>query len=95
MVYRKEVAENLQVCPECNHHFRIGARKRIEQLTDTDSFEELFDDITTADALQFQWGGKTYTDRTPPTPCSSSGEERHTPIALHVSNKLRATPRQC
>ena len=39
-VYRNEVAENLQVCPGCGFHFRIGARERLEKLLDHDTFEE-------------------------------------------------------
>jgi len=63
MLYRKVVAENLEVCPECGHHFRVGARRRIEQLTDEGSFEELFAEIGPADPLKFEWAGKTFADR--------------------------------
>ena len=50
---RKEVEENLDVCPKCGYHFRINARTRINQLFDEGSFEELFGNITTADPLDF------------------------------------------
>ena len=50
---RKEVEENLEVCPKCNYHFRINARTRINQLFDEGTFEELFSNITTADPLNF------------------------------------------
>lgn len=60
MLYRKVVAENLEVCPTCNHHFRMPARQRISQLTDTDSFEELFTDIMPGDPLEFTWRGRKY-----------------------------------
>ncbi|MCD6377725.1 MAG: acetyl-CoA carboxylase carboxyltransferase subunit beta [Planctomycetes bacterium] len=63
MLYRKTVAENLEVCPECNHHFRVGASKRIEQLADTGTFEELFSDIAPADPLEFRWAGQSYAQR--------------------------------
>ena len=62
MLYRKSVQENLNMCGECGYHFRIGAHRRIEQLTDTDSFEELFAEIRPADPLKFQWGDKNYAD---------------------------------
>ena len=62
MIYRKVVAENVEVCPECDRHFRVGARARIEQLTDPDSFEEHFADIVPADPLGFQWRGRSYAD---------------------------------
>jgi acetyl-CoA carboxylase carboxyl transferase subunit beta len=63
MLYRKTVAENLEVCPECGEHFRVNGRQRIEQLVDPDSFEELFADVFPADPLDFQWSGKSYADR--------------------------------
>ena len=63
MLYRKRLEENLRVCPDCKHHFRLGARSRIGQLTDPDSFEELFGQIAPADPLEFEWAGKTYVDR--------------------------------
>ncbi|MCH7808908.1 MAG: acetyl-CoA carboxylase carboxyltransferase subunit beta [Planctomycetes bacterium] len=53
MVYEKEVEEALFVCPECDHHRRIGARTRIEQLVDPDSFEEFAQDLRSTDPLQF------------------------------------------
>ncbi len=54
MVYEKEVAENLHVCPECDHHRRVDARTRIAQLVDPDSFEEFAADITPQDPLSFK-----------------------------------------
>ena len=63
MLYRKVVAENLDVCPECDHHFRVGATRRTELLTDPGSFEELFGDVAPADPLEFKWAGKTFADR--------------------------------
>ena len=62
-LYRKAVAENQEVCPECGAHFRVGARQRIEQLADTDTFEELFGDIGPDDPLEFAWLGQTYRER--------------------------------
>jgi acetyl-CoA carboxylase carboxyl transferase subunit beta len=53
MLYRKAVEEALEVCPGCQHHFRLSARKRIAQLVDTGSFEELYADISPADPLEF------------------------------------------
>ncbi len=50
---RKEVEENLEVCPKCGYHFRINARTRINQLFDEGTFEEMFSNITTADPLNF------------------------------------------
>jgi len=63
MLYRKVVTENLEVCPECDYHFRVGARNRVKQVCDPDSFEERFADVAPADPLKFRWLGKTYADR--------------------------------
>jgi acetyl-CoA carboxylase carboxyl transferase subunit beta len=62
-LYRKVVAENLEVCPQCDYHFRVAARSRIAQLADPDSFEELFAEIAPADPLEFKWAGKNFADR--------------------------------
>ena len=54
IVYEKEVAENLHVCPECGHHRRIDARTRIAQLVDPESFEEFAADLAPTDPLNFR-----------------------------------------
>ena len=48
-----ELAETLRVCPQCGHHFPVGARDRIEQLSDPGSFEEEDGDLRSADPLGF------------------------------------------
>jgi len=53
LIYRKQMEANLHVCPECGHHFRIGARERIDQLADVGSFEAMFEDLRPADPLGF------------------------------------------
>ena len=53
MTYRKHVERNLWVCPECEHHYRVSARQRAEQLCDPDSFERRWTDIGPADPLRF------------------------------------------
>lgn len=62
MIYRKQMEANLHVCPDCEHHFRIGASERVRQLVDEDSFEPLFTDLRAADPLAFV-DRKPYTDR--------------------------------
>ncbi len=59
-VYRNEVDENQQVCPNCGHHYRINARKRIEYTLDPGSFEETHAAVETVDPLEFTVGGVTY-----------------------------------
>ena len=53
MVYRKNVEQNQHVCPECQHHFRIGADERARQLCDPDSFEPMWEDVSPEDPLGF------------------------------------------
>ena len=50
-VYHKRLKRQLGVCPECNHHFRIRLRERLEQLLDPGSFEELGAELEPLDAL--------------------------------------------
>ncbi len=50
---KKDIEENEMVCPVCDYHFRINARKRIELLFDEDSFEELNANIKPTDPLDF------------------------------------------
>ena len=53
MMFFKEV-ENLQhVCPKCNFHMRIGAKKRIELLCDNSSFTEFDNELHPTDPLKF------------------------------------------
>ena len=63
MIYRKTVSENKEVCPDCEHHFRLTGKSRVEQLSDPDTFEELFGEISPADPLKFQWRGQKMSDR--------------------------------
>lgn len=53
MLYRKAVEQNLHVCPDCEHHYRIHAEDRIEQLVDPGSFEPLWEDLGPTDTLGF------------------------------------------
>ncbi|HEY6584909.1 MAG TPA: acetyl-CoA carboxylase carboxyltransferase subunit beta [Gaiellaceae bacterium] len=48
-----ELNENLWVCPQCNHHFRVRARERIRQLADEGTFAEEAADLRSEDPLDF------------------------------------------
>jgi acetyl-CoA carboxylase carboxyl transferase subunit beta len=63
MLYKSTVEENLNVCPECNHHFRIEAAARIEYLVDEGSFQQILGDLTTDDPLGFKFRDTTYKQR--------------------------------
>ena len=53
LMYYKEVESKHNVCPKCNHHFRISAEKRIELLADEGSFVEHDASLAPIDPLKF------------------------------------------
>ena len=63
MLYKSDVEENLNVCPKCNHHFRIEALIRIKYLVDEASFQEILADLATDDPLDFKFRDTTYKER--------------------------------
>lgn len=62
MIYRRNLEANLQVCPECQHHFRVGAAERVKQLADEGTFVERFAGLAPTDPLGFK-DLKSYKDR--------------------------------
>jgi acetyl-CoA carboxylase carboxyl transferase subunit beta len=52
-LFRRSVENNLWVCPECQHHFRVDASERIAQLVDPGSFEPMDTEMASADPLSF------------------------------------------
>ena len=62
MLYRAELERNLNVCPQCSHHIRIGARKRLESFLDEEGRVELAAQIESIDFLRFK-DSKKYKDR--------------------------------
>ena len=61
-LYRNELERNLQVCPKCEYHMRIGARRRLEIFLDPDSQQELSAGLESLDPLKFR-DSKRYRDR--------------------------------
>ena len=61
-VYRKDVKNALQVCPQCGFHFSLNCKQRVEQTLDPSSFEERFPEIRPSDPLGFV-DREAYTDR--------------------------------
>jgi acetyl-CoA carboxylase carboxyl transferase subunit beta len=58
----KDIEKNLNVCPKCNFHFRVSARKRLELLLDEGSFVEFDANIVSVDFLNFK-DSKSYQER--------------------------------
>jgi len=63
MLYRSSVEKNLNVCPECDYHFRIEAATRIKYLADEDSFQEVLGELRASDPLEFRFRGTSYKQR--------------------------------
>jgi acetyl-CoA carboxylase carboxyl transferase subunit beta len=53
ILFRRSVENNLWVCPECQHHFRVTGEQRVRQLCDPDSFEPFNQDMSPVDPLNF------------------------------------------
>ena len=62
VLYRPELERNLDVCPKCQHHMRVPARKRLDYFLDKENRNELFADIEPVDKLKFR-DSKKYKDR--------------------------------
>ena len=62
ILYRAEVERNLEVCPKCGHHMRIGARRRLELFLDPEPKIEIGTDLEPVDILKFR-DSKKYKDR--------------------------------
>jgi acetyl-CoA carboxylase carboxyl transferase subunit beta len=61
-IFRKEAEKRLNVCPECEYHFYVSARERIEQVLDEGTFDEWDADLLPTDPLGFR-DKKPYAER--------------------------------
>lgn len=61
-LYKPELEKNLDVCPKCNHHLRVGARRRLDIFLDEDGREEIGENLEPWDRLKFK-DTKRYKDR--------------------------------
>lgn len=62
VLYRPELEKSFDVCPKCDHHMRIGARRRLDIFLDEEDREELASDVLPVDRLKFR-DVKKYKDR--------------------------------
>ena len=62
VLYRSDLEKNLNVCPQCGHHQRMGARARLDAMLDADGRVEIGQSILPMDALKFK-DTKKYPDR--------------------------------
>lgn len=94
LLQTNRLEESLQVCPYCDHHFRIEAIERISLLIDKKSFEPMGNTLHTKNPLEFQ-DKKNYYDRLRAAKTSTGhydavisgvGEINKDPVALAVMN---------
>ena len=62
ILYRAEMERNLDVCPKCDFHVRIGARRRLDVFLDEDPREEIGAGLEPTDPLKFK-DSRKYRDR--------------------------------
>lgn len=63
VLYKKDLEDNVEVCPKCGFHNRIGARARLAQLLDAEGQFEIGANVQPIDPLKFK-DSKSYADRT-------------------------------
>ena len=73
VLYRPDLERNAEVCPKCDHHMRITARRRLDLFLDESGSTELFPELETIDRLKFK-DKKRYRDRLT-TAQKSTGEK--------------------
>lgn len=84
ILYRVELERNLEVCPKCGFHMRIGARQRLESFLDEQPRAEIGADLEPVDALKFR-DSKKYKDRL--VQAQKATDERDALIAMSGSLK--------
>lgn len=90
VLYRPDVERNDDVCPKCDHHMRIGARRRLDIFLDKEGSEEILAHIEPVDRLKFR-DKKRYRDRI--TAAQKSTGEKDALVAMR--GKLQGIPVVC
>ena len=62
VLYKNDLEQNVNVCPKCGHHHRIGARARLDAFLDGEGRYELGQEVVPVDALKFK-DSKKYPER--------------------------------
>ena len=87
VLYREELDKNLEVCPKCNHHMKIGARNRLESFLDEELRKEIGGNIHPVDILKFR-DIKRYKDRLIQAKKNTSEDE----ALVVISGNLKGLP---
>ena len=87
ILYNSELEKNFNVCPKCDHHMRIDARRRLDLFLDAEGREEIGENLKPVDPLKFK-DSKKYKDR-----ISQAQKKTQEPDALVVmSGTLKGKP---
>ncbi|OYV01819.1 MAG: acetyl-CoA carboxylase, carboxyltransferase subunit beta [Burkholderiales bacterium PBB5] len=62
VLYNTDLAQNVNVCPKCSHHHRIGARDRLNAFLDAEGRYEIGQEVVPVDPLKFK-DSRKYTER--------------------------------
>ena len=62
IIWKKDLEANWEVCPKCDRHFRLGARRRLALLLDDEQWTEYDAELSSSDPLHFS-DTKRYTER--------------------------------
>ncbi|MGF1701405.1 acetyl-CoA carboxylase, carboxyltransferase subunit beta [Photobacterium makurazakiensis] len=62
VLYHADLERNFEVCPKCDHHMRMKARRRLETFLDADGQVEIAEELEPKDKLKFR-DSKKYKDR--------------------------------
>ncbi|BAL94597.1 acetyl-CoA carboxylase, carboxyltransferase subunit beta [Rubrivivax gelatinosus] len=62
VLYKTDLEQNVNVCPKCGHHHRIGARERLDHFLDAEGRWEIGQEVLPVDALKFK-DSKKYPER--------------------------------
>jgi acetyl-CoA carboxylase carboxyl transferase subunit beta len=87
IIWKKDLEDNLQVCPKCDKHFRIDARTRLAQLLDDDQYDTFADNLSSTDPLQFT-DLKSYSSRLE----TAQAETGLTDAVINARGKLNGRP---
>src|SRR5947207_1231399 len=87
IIWKKDLQENLNVCPKCGKHFRIDARARLAQLFDDSEYETFSDNLASTDPLKFV-DLKPYSERLK----RAQSETGLTDAVINARGKLNGRP---
>jgi len=87
VLYGPELESKLDVCPKCDHHLRIGARRRLEIFLDEGDYYEIADEVVPVDRLNFK-DVKKYKDRL----ISAQEETGEKDALIAIKGELKGKP---